>query len=53
MLLSKSDMEDNQRVSILAACVHNNGSTEDEDPVKAAKLMTKVKYESIASFLRQ
>lgn len=49
MLLSSVDVNDSQRVPILAACVPTIGSSDGEAPAKAVELMDQVKYESSLS----
>lgn len=52
MLLGNSNIDDNQRVSILAAAV-SNVSPDESDEATVADMLGSVKYASIASVLRQ
>lgn len=52
MLLGNSNVDNNQRVSILVAVVSNVTETEDTDP-NVENMLSAVKYSNVASVLRQ
>ena len=53
MLLADSNIEDNQRISILAAATANGAATNTTTETTDEQLLDSLKYESIASIIRQ